>query len=48
MPSTFWMSQFCSDGWPLIAAVAFIAWDTSLATTNDGFNVYAWVLNLFQ
>lgn len=45
---TFRMSQFRMNCRTFVAAMSFVAWDTSLATTDDGLDIDAGILDLFQ
>lgn len=45
---SFGMSQFCMDGRTFIAAMALVTWNTSLAASNNGFDINAGILDLVQ
>jgi len=45
---TFGMSQFRMNCRTFVAAMPFVAWNTSLATTDDGLDIDAGILDLFQ
>lgn len=42
------MSQFCIDGRTFVATMALVTWDTSLAASNNGLDINAGILDLFQ